>query len=65
MSQNFSQSKSLADNEKEIIPLLLRRQKESKNMECGCSTGEEPYSFSYDGKRNRWNLSEKIFATDI
>src|SRR5690606_29064959 len=32
---------------------------------AGCSTGEEPYSLAMMVKENRWNLSEKIFATDI
>lgn len=51
--------------EKEIIPLLLKDKKNLKIWSAGCSTGEEPYSLAMMVKENRWNLSEKIFATDI
>lgn len=51
--------------EKEIIPLLLQDKRSLKIWSAGCSTGEEPYSLAMMIKENRWNLSEKIYATDI
>ncbi len=51
--------------EKEIIPLLLQEKRSLKIWSAGCSTGEEPYSLAMMIKENRWNFSDRIYATDI
>lgn len=51
--------------EKEVIPLLLQDKRSLKIWSAGCSTGEEPYSLAMMIKENRWNLRDKIYATDI
>lgn len=51
--------------EKEIIPQLLRERKNLKIWSAGCSTGEEPYSLAMMIKENRWNIADRIYASDL
>lgn len=51
--------------ERDIVPLLAKEHNSLKIWSAGCSTGEEPYSLAIMCKEKRFNLAEKILATDI
>jgi len=51
--------------ERDIVPLLLKNRNSLKLWSAGCSTGEEPYSLAIMCKEKRFNLAERILATDI
>jgi len=51
--------------ERDIIPSLLKDRNALRIWSAGCSTGEEPYSLAIMCKEKRFNLADKILATDI
>lgn len=51
--------------ERDIVPLLLKDRSGLRIWSAGCSTGEEPYSLAIMCKEKRFNLTDKILATDI
>lgn len=65
VSEFFRNSNHWEILEKQIVPELLKNNRNLKIWSAGCSTGEEPYSLAIMCNERHINLSEPILATDI